>query len=101
MLPESDDNCESSPEPFARPLTAVPFDQSGCGDFPISEAADEVIVHHADGLHVRVNDGRTDEAESAVLEILAERVGFGEVAGISFVTFQRFSRGRPSTNRQQ
>jgi hypothetical protein len=42
----------------------------------ISEAADEVVVHHADRLHVRIHDGRTDEAESALLEILAERVGF-------------------------
>src|SRR5436190_17492744 len=36
-----------------------------------------MVVHHADRLHVRIHDGRTDEAESAVLEILAERVGFG------------------------
>ena len=43
----------------------------------ISETADEVVVHHADRLHVRIHDGRTDEAESAPLEILAERVGFG------------------------
>ena len=42
----------------------------------ISETADEVVVHHADRLHVRIHDGRTDEAESAALEILAERVGF-------------------------
>ena len=48
-----------------------------CGNFPISEAVDEVIVHHADCLHVRVDDGGTDEAESAALEILAERVGLG------------------------
>ena len=41
----------------------------------ISETADEVVVHHADRLHVRIDDGRTDEAESAPLEILAERVG--------------------------
>jgi hypothetical protein len=42
----------------------------------ISKTADEVVVHHADRLHVRIHDGRTDEAESALLEILAERVGF-------------------------
>ena len=42
----------------------------------ISETVDKVIVHHADRLHVRINDGRTDEAESPPLEILAERVGF-------------------------
>ena len=42
----------------------------------ISETADEVVVHHADRLHMRIDDGRTDEAESAALEILAEGVGF-------------------------
>ena len=42
----------------------------------IPVTADEVIVHHADRLHVRIDHRRTDEAESAVLEILAERVGF-------------------------
>src|SRR6266851_2658437 len=42
----------------------------------ISETADEVVVHHADRLHVRIHDGRTDEAEPAVPEILTERVGF-------------------------
>lgn len=42
----------------------------------VSETVDDVIVHHADCLHVRVNDGRTDEAEPAAFEILAERVGF-------------------------
>jgi hypothetical protein len=30
-----------------------------------------VIVDHADRLHVRVDDGRADEAESAALEIAA------------------------------
>src|SRR6202521_2240165 len=42
----------------------------------ISETIDEVIVHHADRLHVRINDGRTDEAESPLFEILAKRVRF-------------------------
>ena len=41
----------------------------------VSETGDEVVIHHADRLHVRIHDGRTDEAESAPLEILAERVG--------------------------
>jgi hypothetical protein len=42
----------------------------------IAETVDEVIVHHADPLHVRINDGRTNEAESPLLEILAKRVRF-------------------------
>src|ERR1700737_1095022 len=46
-------------------------------DLPITETIDEVIVHHSDGLHVRISDRRADEAESPVLEILAECLGFG------------------------
>jgi hypothetical protein len=42
----------------------------------ISETVDEVIVHHADRLHVRINDGRTNEAKSPVFEGLAKRVRF-------------------------
>ena len=29
----------------------------------ISKTVDEVIIHHADRLHVRINNGRTNEAE--------------------------------------
>ena len=43
----------------------------------IPETVDEVIVHHPDSLHVRINDRRADEAESPNFEILAERIGFG------------------------
>src|ERR1700687_1565822 len=42
----------------------------------ISETVDEVIVHHADRLHVRINDGRTNETEPPLFEILAKRVRF-------------------------
>src|ERR1700720_278850 len=42
----------------------------------ISETVDEVIVHHADRLHVCINDGRTNEAESPGFKILAKRVRF-------------------------
>lgn len=45
-------------------------------NLPISETVDKVIVHHANRLHVRINDGRPYEAESPTLEILAERIGF-------------------------
>src|SRR5258708_35055369 len=50
-------------------------------DLPITVTIDEVIVHHSDGLHVRISDRRADEAESAVLEILAECLGFGRSRG--------------------
>jgi len=44
-------------------------------NLPVSEAPNEVIVHHANGLHVRVDDRRADEAESPRLEIETECVG--------------------------
>src|SRR6266550_5220057 len=44
-------------------------------DVSISETVDEVIVDHADRLHVRIDHGRSDEAEPAALEIAAECVG--------------------------
>src|SRR5258705_11583925 len=46
-------------------------------DLPIAETIDDVIVHHSNRLHVRINDRRANEAESAELEVLAECVGFG------------------------
>src|SRR5216683_4135131 len=47
------------------------------GDLPITETIDEVIVYHSNRLHVRIDDRGADEAESPVLEVLAECVGFG------------------------
>jgi len=46
----------------------------GC-NFPISEAVDEVIVHHSNCLHMGVNDRGTHEAESAVFQVFAQRIG--------------------------
>src|ERR1700704_1154911 len=46
-------------------------------DLSIAEAIDEVVVHHADRLHVRVNDGRTNETESSTLEVLADCIRLG------------------------
>src|SRR5690349_3469766 len=43
----------------------------------VAVTVDEMIVHHADCLHVRVDHRRSDEAEPAALQILAEGVGFG------------------------
>src|SRR6266446_4147019 len=45
-------------------------------DLPITETIDEVIVYHSNGLHVGIHDRRTNETESAMLEVLAERIGF-------------------------
>src|SRR5882762_8934618 len=42
----------------------------------VTEAADEVVVHHAHGLHERITDGRPDEAEVALRQGVAHRVGF-------------------------
>src|SRR6266446_1172112 len=44
-------------------------------DLPITETIGEVIVYHSNRLHVRINDRRADEAESPMLEILAECLG--------------------------
>src|ERR1700674_4714400 len=46
-------------------------------DVSISETADQVIVDHADRLHVPVDHRRSDEAEPAALEIAAESVRLG------------------------
>src|SRR6266567_6978117 len=46
-------------------------------DFLIAEATDEVIVHQSSRLHVRIRDRRADKAESPLLEILAQCLGFG------------------------
>ena len=44
-------------------------------DLPITETIDEVIIHHSHGLHVGINDRRTDKTESTTLEVLAECIG--------------------------
>jgi hypothetical protein len=49
-------------------------------DLPITETIDEMIVHHSNGLHVGIHDGRTDETESATLKVLAEHIGFDSSA---------------------
>src|SRR5690242_6939424 len=43
----------------------------------IAEAVDQMVVDHADRLHVGVDDRRSDKAEAALLQVLAERVGLG------------------------
>jgi hypothetical protein len=46
-------------------------------DLAITKTIDKVIVYHSDGLHVGINDRRTNETESAMLEVPAECIGFG------------------------
>jgi len=43
----------------------------------MSEAVDGVIVHHADGLHEGIGDGRTEKCAAAPDQVFAEGVGFG------------------------
>src|SRR5919197_320301 len=47
----------------------------------MTEAARHVVVDHADGLHERVADGRTDEPEAARLEVLAHGPGLRRLGG--------------------
>jgi len=36
-----------------------------------------MVVYHSDGLHVGIHNRRTNETQSAMLEVLAECIGFG------------------------
>ena len=46
-------------------------------DLAITETIDHVIIYHSDSLHVGINNRRTNETESALFQIFAERFGFG------------------------
>src|SRR5229473_7935659 len=50
-------------------------------EFPITQTIDEVIVYHSNGLHVGIQDCRTNETESATLKVLAERIGLDRSRG--------------------
>ena len=50
-------------------------------DLPMSKAVDEMVIDHAHGLHVRVDDRRTDEGEATALQIVADGVGLGAASG--------------------
>ena len=63
----------------------------------IAETVDDMVVDHARGLHVRIDDGRTDEAKPAFHETLRDGLGEGVVTGISKRERQRFQIGTPST----
>src|SRR5882724_2279442 len=45
------------------------------------KAVGEMVVHHPDGLHVRVDDRRAYEREAAALEILAHGVRLNGLSG--------------------
>jgi hypothetical protein len=42
----------------------------------IAKTINNMVVHHAESLHVCIDDRRTDEGESSLFEVLAERIGF-------------------------
>src|SRR5262249_30512437 len=44
-------------------------------ELPVPKTVNRVIVHHPRRLHERITDGSSDEAEAALLEILAHRIG--------------------------
>src|SRR5712671_4102098 len=50
-------------------------------DVPIPETVEQVVVDHANCLHVAVDHSGSDEAESAPLQIAAERVGLARRGG--------------------
>ena len=43
----------------------------------MAKATNNMIVHHAGGLHIGVDDRRTDETEAAPLEVAADCLGQG------------------------
>src|SRR5256885_12179330 len=43
-------------------------------DLPVAEALDHVIIDHADGLHIRVTDRRTDEPKASLSKSPAHRI---------------------------
>ncbi len=45
------------------------------GHLTPAEAAHDVVIDHADGLHVCVDDGGPDESEATALQVGAEGVG--------------------------
>ncbi len=66
-------------------------ESSALAEDPISETVDRVIIHHANGLHVSIDDGRPKELEPSFLEILGPCDGLFCVDGIIFQPFETMS----------
>src|ERR1700693_6117141 len=45
-------------------------------ELAVAEAGNGVVVDHANGLHERVTDGGTHEAEAAFFQVFADGVGY-------------------------
>lgn len=54
------------------------------GHLRVAEAADQMVVDHPHRLHVGVDDCAADELKAALFEVLAQRVGLGELGGTCF-----------------
>ena len=69
--------CPAGSSEGSTPAVRVPE----LGDLPMSKAIDEMVIHHPDSLHVRVDNRRTYEGETAALEILAHGVRLDGMSG--------------------
>src|SRR2546426_2087104 len=72
----------------------------------VTKAGDEVVVHHAHRLHERIADGRPDEAEAALRQRVAHRVGLPrarrEVAeGATAIVFGRPAHEAPEKHAER
>ena len=59
------------------PPPMTPTGRPGGRDFGVAEAADEVVVHEAGRLQVRVDDRGAHEAEAPPAQVLAQCLGLG------------------------
>src|SRR5258708_3080397 len=72
--------CAAGSSEGSTPAARVPASPE-LGDLPMSKAIDEMVIHHPDSLHVRIDNRRTYEVETAALEILAHGVRLAGVSG--------------------
>ena len=54
------------------PVTSLLY----CAHFLVSEAVDDVVVHHSDSLHERVTDGWSDETKTSLQQVTAHLFRF-------------------------
>src|SRR5260370_32073131 len=62
-----------------RATSSSPCGAVGPFDFFMTEAGDEVVIHHAHGLHEGIADRRADEFETAADKVFAHPVRFRRV----------------------